>query len=497
MKQAIGIATLVETSSSTLEALREVAPFLAAVELRADRLGTLEVPALAGAFRGKLLGTYRSRLEGGEGANAPEKRAPILLQAAGRCDWIDLEGARDAVPELLRAIPPERRILSWHGSTSDVSDLLERWRALARVPARWYKLVVEARRPSETSLPLELLGALEPEERARTAAFALGEGGAWTRLCALHLGAPVVYGHVGSEPAAAGQLPWKRLLADYGLPELPEVEALFGVVGQPVLHSLSPRLHNAAYRALGIPALFVPFSVPSFSDFWLDLVESGLLDRLGMPLRGLAVTTPFKEVAVAVAGAVSPLADTLEAANSLVLREGVWEADSTDPDGVLGALRAQSVSVAGRPALVLGVGGAGRAAAFGLARAGAEVTVTNRDSDRGRAIASRLRVAYERLEELDLGRFSLIVQATPLGREERDPEPVPVEELGADCVLVDLVYGEQPTRWLRRARERGLRIVDGREVLLQQAVGQFFRMTGRELPLEVGRKVLGLEGGAR
>ncbi len=488
-----GVATVVDASPGTWGALASIARLLEAVEIRSDLTGAFQLERLRSAFQGKLLWTYRSRVEGGAGAEAPMQRRARILEAAQQCDWLDLEAKRDLDQEILTAVSPERRILSWHGTVADVEELFEVWRAMAQVPARAYKLVVEARRPGESLLPLELLLQLEPKERARTVAFAMGVEGAWTRLLAPRVGAPFLYGYVGSQAAALGQFSWEQLTRDYGLPELFPAESLFGVVGCPVLHSLSPRLHNAAYRALGIPALLVPFETSSFSDFWIDVVESGVFDRLGLPIRGLAVTTPFKELAVAVAGAVSPLADQLEAANSLVLAEDVWEADSTDPEGVLGALMARGVTVAGRKALILGVGGAGRAAAMGLARAGAQVSVTNRDATRGRQIARRLKVAYRSREAEDWNQYSLIVNATPLGRQAEDPNPVPVELLAPGTVLVDLVYREEPTRWVRELRQQGFLALDGREVLLYQAVPQFRRMTGCELPVALGWKVLGLE----
>lgn len=492
--KVFGIATLSEFRLETRKALQAFARHLGAVEVRADLFPEVEPDRIHEVFSGVVIWTLRSRREGGSGPDFPEKRKTLILEAAARFDWIDLEVERDLVPEILAAIEPDRRVLSWHGTAADSDELYERWQEMAKWPARCYKLVVHAQRPGETCLPFELLLTLTPQERAKTVSFAMGSEGVWTRLLAPRIGAPYLYGYLGERPAASGQLSWERLFRDYGFPDLLPASTLFGVVGSPVLHSLSPRLHNAGYRAQGISAFFVPFETTSFSDFWLDVVESGWFDRMGLPLRGLAVTTPFKELAVAVAGAVSPLADQIEAANSLVFQDGVWEADTTDGEGVVGAVRARGVSLAGRTALVLGVGGAGRAAAVGLSRRGACVEVTNRDPDRGRQIANRLRVSYRPFAELDWKRYSLVVNATPLGRSLSDPHPAPLELLSPNAVLVDLVYGEEETGWLREARQRGFLAIDGREVLLYQARPQFERMTGQELPLDLGRELLGLGG---
>ena len=137
------------------------------------------------------------------------------------------------------------------------------------------------------------------------------------------MGAPWVYGSAGEGPAAPGQPSIAALRRDYGLPALGPVERLYGVVGRPVGHSLSPRLHNGGYRELGVPALYLAFEPESFGDFWLEVVEGGLFDDLGMPLSGLSITAPFKQAALAVAGAASPLAERIGAVNTLVRQGGV------------------------------------------------------------------------------------------------------------------------------------------------------------------------------
>jgi 3-dehydroquinate dehydratase/shikimate dehydrogenase len=306
------------------------------------------------------------------------------------------------------------------------------------------------------------------------------------------LGSPLVYGSVGEAPAAPGQPTIARLVRDWGLPELVPARRLYGVVGRPALGSLSPRLHNAAYRSLGIDALYVPFEVEHFGDFWLEIVEGDLLPRLG-PLGGLSVTTPHKDVAFAVAGATSPLANRLQAVNTLTLRGGVWEGESTDAEGVVAALAARGIETRGRRAAV--VGGAGRVPRSGWLLAGAQVSIVNRGSERGLAAARTLGLPFVPLAELDVEDFRLFVHATPLGRGAADELPLPVAKLTPDSAVVDLVYGEGPTRLVEEARRRGLMAVDGREVLLRQAAHQFLAMTGRALPLDVAARALGLEVG--
>jgi 3-dehydroquinate dehydratase/shikimate dehydrogenase len=489
--KAILVASLIEKpEGEELSALSGVADIL---EVRADLVGDIEPAWLRDRFSGQLLFTLRSRAEGGSSDASTARRYKRLAAAAPDYDLIDLEGLRDLHPELLAAVPEDRRIISWHGSPSTFSDLTAVFERLATEAARFYKLVPGATDPAHALSPLALLNSLQRDDLS---AFASGAAGAWTRLIAPRLGAPLVYGSVTEKPAAEGQPSIAGLQRDFGLPELPGIERLNGLVGCPVAHSLSPALHNGLYRRLGLPALYLPFHVEAFGDFWLDIVESGSLQVLGFDLRGLSVTAPHKGAALAVAGAASPLAETVGAANTLTWNQGVWEAENTDPEGTMGALASRRMTVEGLSAAVLGAGGAGRAAVFSLSHAGARVVLFNRGVERGRRMAARLKVPFTPLAELDPSRFDLLIHATALGRNEEDELPFDPRFLHRDTVVVDLVYKEsEPTRLVREVRAQGVRAIDGRELLLHQAVSQFRLMTGEELPLEEGREILGLEGG--
>lgn len=485
------VATLTTPPGDGLEAELDGVAWL---EVRADLVGDLDPEPLRSRFHGKLLYTLRSRAEGGAWEGSIERRKRRLLEAAERFDLIDLEYSRDLAPDLLKSIPPQKRVVSWHGPTLDLPGLKTLFEKMSEADALLYKIVPTATQSGE-EIPALLL--LESLKRRDVAAFAAGPVGSWTRLVAPRLGAPVVYGALGDVAGAPGQIPIRRLREDFGLPALPPVQRLFGVVGSPVLHSLSPRLHNAAYRELGLPFLYLPFHVESFGDFWLEVVESGALEQIGMPLRGLSVTTPHKEAALAVAAAASPRAELIGAANTLVNPQGVWEAETTDPEGVVLPLLARGIDLAARRSAVVGAGGAGRSAAEGLAVAGAQVTLVNRTPARGESAADLLKLPFLPLDQFQPSEFDLIVHATSLGRAADDPLPFSVDGLRPGTVVVDLVYKTELTPLLRAATERGLTVVDGREVLVYQALGQFRWMTGREMPVESSLRLMGLPEASR
>ena len=209
----------------------------------------------------------------------------------------------------------------------------------------------------------------------------------------------------------------KKLIDDYGLPGLRPVKEIFAIIGNPVFHSLSPRLHNASYRAMNYPALFVPLHVESFDEFWREFVLSRALDSLGLPINGMTVASPHKEAALLTAKEVSSMARQAESANILVRNNGWWNADTTDPEVVNMVSRDPRVQVKDKRAAVIGCGGAGRAIAAALVQAGAGVTLINRGAERGNHAAGLLGLPYLPLLNFDVEGYDIVVNATPVGRD--------------------------------------------------------------------------------
>lgn len=485
------VATLTSPPSEEGEELRSLAGLgVEWLEVRADLVGDLDPAWLRRRFGGGLIYTLRSRAEGGEAEGGRGARLRRISGAADAYDLVDLEAERDLFAELLEAVPREKRLISWHGPSSHLQDLKERFAEMSSTPARFYKMIPFARRSGDGIQALALLHSVGRDDLV---CFAAGEIGTWTRILAPRLGCPLIYGAFGDLPGAPGQITVEKLHRDYRLPEVPPIDRVCGIVGDPVAHSLSPRLHNGAYAALGVPAVYVAFHVESFGDFWLEVVESGSMEILGLPLHGFSVTSPYKELALAVSGASSPRAQHIEAANTLVFHDEVWEAESTDPDGVVRAFRRAGADPDGRSAAVVGCGGAGKAAAYGLEIAGAEVTLVNRGAERGKKASRELGLPFRLLADFDPGAYDLVVQATALGHGSDDPFPFDPGALRSDAVVLDMVYGGRPTRFLEAVRRRGVTGIDGREMLLFQALEQFRLMTDRELDEVLARELLGIE----
>jgi 3-dehydroquinate dehydratase/shikimate dehydrogenase len=460
--------------------------------VRADLVGDLDPAWVRNFFPGRLLYSLRSSSAGGAFEGSESVRAARLLNASRHYDLVELEAEGDLRPEILSGVAPDKRVLSWYGRPEDSGELTLHFNRLSSIQGRLYKMVVGNKRIEDTPGPLLLLKSLA---RPDVIAFASGEGGFWSRLLAPHFGAPIIFGSADEGWTAEGDPSIFRLVEDYGLPFLSPVDEIYGIVGNPVNHSLSPRIHNAAYRALKHPALFVPFQIASFGDFWREVVTGGKLEMLGLTVKGLTVSSPYKEAALREAGASSSMSRLIGAANVFVRNNGHWKADTTDPEGVILAIRNRGFSLKGKKAAVVGCGGAGRAVAAALSDEGAGVTLVNRGLERGRMAARLLGLPFVPLSSFAVRDFSVLINATPVGRHDNQM-PFELEGLSEHAMVVDLVYGSRPTPLVASALACGRVAIDGYEVLLIQVLHQFRKMTGLEMPAHVAREALGLNGQA-
>jgi shikimate dehydrogenase len=256
-----------------------------------------------------------------------------------------------------------------------------------------------------------------------------------------------------------------------------------GVIGDPVAHSLSPTLHNAAFAALELDWVYVAFPVPRGRG--ADAVAA--VSALG--LAGLNVTMPHKEDVASACDDLTPDAAALRSVNTVVaLPDGRSLGDSTDGPGFLDAIAVEGISVAGKPVLVLGAGGAARAVVLALGRAGAAVTVAARRPDAAEAAAALTPGGCVRaLGAADPSAFAVVVNATPLGMSGGDPLPIDPESLHSGQAVVDLVYHPADTPLLTAARARGALAVNGLGMLVHQAARSFTLWTGQTAPVEAMR----------
>jgi len=482
---AVALVAAITTPEAAME-IHKVPTAVSWLQVRADLIGDIPADWLRSRFPGKLLYTLRNVTAGGAFDRSQSERNRRLAAAASDYDFVELEAETDFGPELLNAIPAAKRMIVWRGKESEASLVHARFLDIAAVPASYYCMIATAAQASDGLQSLLLLQKLK---RKDVVAFCDGPAGLWSQLLAPHFGAPLIFGNLDRSRQQMGELHVQQLIADYGFPALRPLEKLYGMVGMRIFKSPSPRLHNSAYRMLDHPALFLPFHVEDFSDFWKKVVESGTLESLGIAMHGLVIVSPHKEAALAVAGMSSSMVRRAGATNVFVRRGDVWKAETTDPETI-----ASIKDICPVKAAVIGCGGAGRAVAAALQQTGSDVTLVNRGPRRGAYAVELLGLPFIPLSEFRANGFNLIVNATPVGKEN-DEFPFVVDSLGNGTLVIDLAYGSHPTPLVSAVLARGGAAIDGYDVLLTQVRKQFHLMTGLEMPAGIGRETV-LDGHA-
>lgn len=262
---------------------------------------------------------------------------------------------------------------------------------------------------------------------------------------------------------------------------------LYGIVGNPVAHSLSPAMHNAALAGRDINAVYLPFPAPN--------IEDAVIGIRGLGVQGVSVTIPHKESVIPCLDEIDPVAKRIGAVNTIMLRE---DENGKKLIGLntdwLGATRAleEETRLDSASAVLLGAGGSARAIGFGLLERGASVVLCSRTESRGRRLADELDCPWISLAETEKLSATILINATSVGMQPNPSvSPVPAAILSRFQVVMDIVYAPLRTRLLQEAESAGCITINGLEMLLYQGVAQFEQWTGRSAPVEIMRKALG------
>ncbi len=477
------------TLAGDLRVLEECRGCIDMVELRADFLApgevarAAELPRLAGV---PAILTVRRARDGGAWTGSEADRVSVLERLlAGGFAFVDLEEDLEAPGPVARAARAGTRVIrSLHDFDGVPADLAGRVRRLPRSAGELPKAAVMTRGTADL---VRLLRAARNLEGTEKIILGMGEAGFPTRVLAARLGSAVCYSSATGAAAAPGHADPRTLDRLYRMRAIGPATRLFGVVGNPVAHSLSPLIHNRAFAAAGIDAVYVPFLVDDLASF----LEAA--DLLGV--EGISITVPWKQEVLPVLAARDTLVDAVGACNTAVRRPaddggaGGWQGTNTDVEGFLGPRRAAFGGEVprGLRATVIGAGGASRAVLHALSGLGAEVLLLNRTPGRARELAARFPVTLAGLdaEGASLARqhADLLVQATSAGMEpDLHADPFSAYRFSGSEVVYELVYAPRRTAFLARAEAAGCRTVPGIEMLVAQARLQFRAFTGQEMP---------------
>ncbi|MGA7523863.1 MAG: shikimate dehydrogenase [Acidobacteriaceae bacterium] len=429
-----------------------------------------EVTAIATCRRaatgGKFKGTINAELE--------------VLEKAAQADChlidIELQTAEHIKPAQMKKLRSygAALIVSYHDfeATRDLDRILER---ILPFQPEFVKIVSTAKTLSDNVTMMRFLDRRRDE--TNLIGISMGEQGTISRVLGLRAGSVFTFAapQVGAE-TGPGQIDARTLREAWRIDQIDASTKVYGVAGSPVRHSLSPLMHNIGFRRETVNAVFLPLQTARVNDL-LTLVRE-------VPLHGLAVTMPFKSEIIKHLEKTDALSEKIGACNTVVrAQDGKLYGFNTDVAAIVRPLE-RRLPLNGAKILVLGAGGAGRAAVFGLAEKGAEVFVWNRTAETAKKLARQAKAKTIKREQIAKSSFDVIVNATPIGmRGVKPASPLEMKELNTRLVF-DLVYNPIDTPLIRMAREKGLPVVTGVEMFVHQGARQFEIWTGKPAPEE-------------
>ncbi len=364
-------------------------------------------------------------------------------------------------------------VLSFHDFRG-TQKLEERLKKMAGYPADFYKIVGTA-----TSLydNVTMMKFLEKHQDAHSlVGLCMGEQGIISRVLGVRAGSAFTFGALtANEKTAAGQVTAQELRSIYRIDQVDAATKVYGVAGDPIEQSLSPAIMNAALRRENVNGVFLALHVKSLKDLLACMRD--------IPIHGLAVTMPHKQAILQHLDNTDPFTTKIGACNTVVRSaDGKLYGFNTDTSGVVRPLE-QRMTLTDAKILVLGAGGAARAAVFGLKDRGSQIFVLNRNLAAAQKLARQAKARTVKRPDLKRLEFDVIINATPVGMGNPRESPLNAEEIKAKYVF-DMVYDPAETKLLTLAKEHGAEVIPGSEMFVHQAARQFEIWTGKPAPRE-------------
>ncbi len=431
--------------------------------------------------------TCRRQSDRGRWKWSEDQRLAILRAAifAG-VEYIDLE---DDIAGKIPRYGTTKRIISHHDFEQTPDDLEEIHRQMCKQNPDIVKIVTMANSPSDVVRMLRLVAGAE----VPTIGFCMGELGVPSRVLCGKYGAPFTYASFSKErELAPGQISFPEMKSLYRFDEINTDTLVYGVIGDPIVQSHSPLVHNAAFQKAGMNAVYLPIRVPR------DSLEKTLNEFRWLDIRGYSVTIPHKQAVAEWADSASDIVQEVGAANTLFPQDIIWRAENTDCAAALDSLKAaveehtDIEELTGTKAIILGAGGVARAIAYGLLKEGCDVIITNRRHARAKQLASELGCKCIKWENRASEYADILINCTPLGMypDHINETPFEMNWIRDGMLVFDTVYNPENTLFLKQARQRDCVTVSGLEMFVRQAAAQFEFFTNKPAPLETMREAL-------
>ncbi len=438
-----------------------------------SHLGTVAIATCRRvASGGKFRGSIASQLDIlGKAAAAGCQLVDVELQTASKCKPDQLQKLRTRAA----------LILSFHDfrATKKLDETLEKMLAY---PADFYKVVSTATTLADNVTMIKFLA--RAGDRHSLVGMCMGEQGIISRVLGVRAGSVFTFAAASAgEETAPGQVTAQELRNVYRIERVDVATRVYGVVGDPIAHSLSPAIMNAAFRRENVNAVYLALHAKTLKDLLTCVRE--------IPIHGISVTMPYKEAILPHLDNTDSHTTKIGACNTVVrAQDGNLYGFNTDASGIVRPLERRLNTLEGARILVIGAGGAARAAVFGLKERGSEVYILNRTAAPAKKLAHQARARIIKRADLKKLAFDVIINATPVGMGNTRETPLQDKEINARYVF-DMVYDPSETRFLKLAKERGAQIIPGIEMFAHQAARQFEIWTGKPAPWdEMLREVL-------
>jgi 3-dehydroquinate dehydratase / shikimate dehydrogenase len=451
-----------------------------------------------------IIVTCRDVRQGGVINYPKQLRIDILVEAlkAG-VEFIDLEYEnfisaenQERIRKALSQVSKGRLILSAHNFETKFPDIIKLHRHIQTLcPAAIPKLVYTANHINDCFEAFDLLH----KTNGSAIVFCMGEAGLISRIIAKKLNSLITFASIDEKNATApGQMTIEQFKTIYRWDTINADTKLYGVIGSPVAHSISPAVHNACFAGIGGNKLYLPLLVEGGKEEF-DCFLRHILTRSWLAFRGFSITIPHKENALNFVkenqGSVEPLAEKIGAVNTIIVGpDDKLFAYNTDYTGAMDAITSTLGSKAklkNLPAAVIGAGGAAKAIVAGLSDAGAKITIYNRTVERGKKLAAEFNCDFAPLDDLQNLDAKLLINCTSIGMHPNIEEtPIPREYLKKDMVIFDTVYNPPQTLLLKHAEEKKAKTIDGPSMFISQAAAQFKLYTGKDANLKLMRKTI-------
>ena len=458
------------------------------VELRLDIIqGPVNLKRLLDNRPCPAVITCRRQQDGGRWSGSEEDRMMLLRTAiASGVEWVDLE---EDIAHKVPRFGKTKRIISYHNFQETPENLREIHARMKGLNADVVKLATMANRAHDNLRMLELIGSAD----CYTVGLCMGDIGTPSRILAGKFGAPWTYATFHQERILApGQLSYQQMMDVYHYNRIYKDTEVFAVIGDPIGHSLSPVVHNAAFRERAMNRVYVPFRVTR------EDLGSFMDDARALGIRGLSVTIPHKEQVIKRLSKLDEGAQDIGAVNTVVFDGPHSAGYNTDYQAAIESLEealdgiGQTPSpVSGKTALVLGAGGAAKAVAHALHHRGADVSISSRRGEQAQALAESIGCGAVDWSNRHGAGADILVNCTPVGMHPKvDETPFEKHALKPAMLVFDTVYNPENTLLIKEARNRNCTVVSGIDMFIRQAGLQFKLFTGQEPPSALMREVV-------